>query len=85
MSNANYETDFAAWSEQQAELLQRHATDGLDWANLADEIASLSRSDRREIRSRLAILRALARVEISASGTLSRWESSIRGSRDIRS
>lgn len=50
-----YEIDFVAWTEQQAEALRRAARDRanapLDWENLAEEIESLGRSDRREAES----------------------------------
>jgi Domain of unknown function DUF29 len=57
MSNqpAQYETDIAAWSEEQAERLRQHSTD-IDWDNLAEEIESLVRSDRRAIKYHLEVL-----------------------------
>ncbi len=51
-----YERDFAEWSERQAEALRRRAANEIDWENVAEEIESLGRSDRREIRSRLAVI-----------------------------
>ena len=57
-----YDTDITLWSEQQARLLRRHAAgkpvnnDDLDWQNIAEEIESLAKSDRREIRNRLAVI-----------------------------
>lgn len=56
-----YDEDFVAWSEQQAEALRTAARAGsnqqLDWENLAEEIESLGRSEKRELRSQ--ILRAV--------------------------
>jgi len=58
----DYETDVSAWAEQQAALLRRRAAgdlvnDGdLDWLNLAEEIEAVSRSERRELRNRMARL-----------------------------
>jgi hypothetical protein len=56
-----YEEDFVAWSEQQAKALRATARGGtnhkLDWENLAEEIESLGRSEKRELRSQ--ILRAI--------------------------
>lgn len=50
-----YDRDFALWAEQQGEELRRAAREGsnlpLDWDNLAEEIESLGRSERREVRS----------------------------------
>ena len=55
-----YEQDFVRWAETQAETLRRAAEDGsnlpLDWYNLAEEIESLGRWQRRELRSRLATI-----------------------------
>jgi Domain of unknown function DUF29 len=48
---AQYETDIAAWSEEQAERLRRHSLD-IDWDNLAEEIESLGRSDRFALKNR---------------------------------
>ncbi len=51
-----YDTDAAAWAEQQAGALRRHAANEIDWDNVAEEIESLARSDRREIYNRLAVI-----------------------------
>jgi hypothetical protein len=51
-----YESDIAAWAEQQAAVLRRRAADEVDWENVAEEIERLARSDRREIRNRLAVI-----------------------------
>jgi hypothetical protein len=55
-----YEEDFVRWTEQQSRALREAAGVGtnlrLDWANLAEEIESLGASQRRELRSRLAVI-----------------------------
>ncbi|RUV31210.1 MULTISPECIES: DUF29 domain-containing protein [unclassified Mesorhizobium] len=51
-----YETDFAQWSAEQAALLRDGRLSELDRENVAEEIESLGRSDRREIRSRMEVL-----------------------------
>ena len=52
-----YDEDLYQWTvEQSAALRRRSASNELDWDNLAEEIESLGRSDRREIGSRLEIL-----------------------------
>ena len=51
-----YQSDIAAWAEQQADVLRRRAANEVDWENVAEEIESLARSDRREIRNRLAVI-----------------------------
>jgi hypothetical protein len=67
-----YEQDFVRWAETQAETLRRAAEDGsnlpLDWYNLAEEIESLGRSQRRELRSRLAtIIEHLLKLQFSSA------------------
>jgi len=51
-----YETDFYAWTVEQAKLLRDGAWDSLDVLNLAEEIESLGKQDRRELRNRLRVL-----------------------------
>jgi hypothetical protein len=57
-----YDQDTVLWSERQAKLLRRVAAgervnDGdLDWLNLAEEIEAVGRSERRELRHRMAVL-----------------------------
>lgn len=68
-----YERDFVLWAEQQAEVLRakaaRHqAGDGqaLDFENLIEEIDGLARSQRWELRNRLAtIIEHLLKLEYS--------------------
>ena len=65
-----YEQDFMRWAEAQAEGLRQAAEAGsnlpLDWYNLAEEIESLGRSQRRELRSRLAtIVEHLLKLQFS--------------------
>src|SRR6266487_733142 len=67
-----YDEDFYAWTRQQAEALRVAARSRsnlpLDWENLAEEIESLGKSDRRELRSQIRrILRHLLKLEASPS------------------
>jgi Domain of unknown function DUF29 len=52
----DYEEDFYAWTVEQARLLRAGKLSALDVANIAEEIESLGRSDRRELESRLTVL-----------------------------
>jgi Domain of unknown function DUF29 len=78
-----YEEDFVRWTEEQASALRNAASVStnlpLDWENLADEIESLGRSQRHELRSRLAvILEHLMKLEHSpAIDPRSGWMDSI--------
>jgi Domain of unknown function DUF29 len=51
-----YEEDFYAWTVEQARLLRAGELSAVDAANLAEEIESMGRSDRRELQSRLVVL-----------------------------
>ena len=51
-----YDTDFFVWTQQQAAALAAGNAAALDWANLAEEIESLGKRDRRALRSRLEVL-----------------------------
>jgi uncharacterized damage-inducible protein DinB len=51
-----YETDFFLWTKEQAAALRAGRLDALDRDNLAEEVESLGRKDRRELESRLTVL-----------------------------
>jgi hypothetical protein len=51
-----YDVDFFEWTQQQAKALAAGKASELDWANLAEEIESLGKRDRRALRSRLEVL-----------------------------
>jgi hypothetical protein len=53
MTTPDYETDFYAWTQAQAEALRAKESKTLDWDNLAEEIESLGRSERFAIESHL--------------------------------
>lgn len=51
-----YEQDFWLWTQAMVEALKSGNFSQLDLQNLAEEVESLGRSDRRELQSRLTIL-----------------------------
>lgn len=51
-----YERDFYAWLNDQAAKLRARSHDDIDWDNLSEEIESVGRSQKKEIRSRLELL-----------------------------
>src|SRR5215813_5357662 len=55
-NSADYEVDFYAWTVEQARLLRSGDLAAVDVANIAEEIESMGRSDRRELKSRLVVL-----------------------------
>ena len=56
--NDLYETDFYAWTQEQARLLRQRRWADLDLDNLIDEVESVGGSEKREIGSRLTVLLA---------------------------
>jgi hypothetical protein len=56
--NALYDSDFYAWTQQQAQLLRARRWADLDLDNLIDEVESVGGSEKREIRNRLVSLLA---------------------------
>ncbi len=51
-----YEADFYAWTKQQAKYLQENLWAALDIPNLVEEIASLGKQQRQELRNCLGVL-----------------------------
>jgi Domain of unknown function DUF29 len=78
-----YERDFVGWTQQQAELLRREADfrpgTGLDFENLAEEIESLGKRDRRALTNYVArIAEHLLELQYSpAKDPRPGWENSV--------
>ncbi|MBW4644441.1 MAG: DUF29 domain-containing protein [Goleter apudmare HA4340-LM2] len=51
-----YESDFYAWTQEQVSLLRDQQWSQVDIDNLIEEIASLGKQQRQELRNRLSIL-----------------------------
>ena len=51
-----YERDFFAWLQDQASKLRARSHNDIDWDNLAEEIESVGRNQKKEIQSRLELL-----------------------------
>jgi Domain of unknown function DUF29 len=56
VSNSLYDRDFYAWANQQAALLRAGRVTEADIQNIAEEIESMGRSERRELVNCLAVL-----------------------------
>lgn len=54
--STSYDSDFYVWTQQQAELLRQGRLEDVDLKNLAEEVESLGKRDRRELESRLGRL-----------------------------
>jgi hypothetical protein len=55
-SPRHYDTDFYAWTQHQAALLREEKWQALDYANLAEELESLGKSQYHTLENRLAVL-----------------------------
>jgi len=53
---SSYETDFYAWANEQVALLRAGNLAAADIDNIAEEIESMGRSEKRELVNRLAVL-----------------------------
>jgi hypothetical protein len=77
-----YELDFYAWTQEQAKLLQEGKWDCLDVPNLIEEIESLGKQERRELRNRLGILLGhLLKWEFQPENRSKSWFATIREQR----
>jgi predicted nucleic acid-binding Zn-ribbon protein len=56
LEEKSYESDFYAWTNEQATLLRSGRLDQLDIEHLAEEIESMGKSERNELLHRLEIL-----------------------------
>ena len=75
---ATYDSDFHLWSQTQAAAIREGRFAEIDLENVAEEIESLGRSDRREIRSRLHVLLAhLLKWQVQSERRKGGWENSI--------
>ena len=56
MSSTLYDQDFYAWANEQAALLRAGKLDQTDIENIAEEIESMGRSEKRELVNRPCVL-----------------------------
>ena len=78
-----YERDFCLWVEDTVSKLKGRKFDHLDLENLIEEIESLARRDRRELKNRLDVLlnHLLKRCYIPTPENYRGWELTIREQR----
>ena len=81
-SNALYDQDFYAWANTQADLLRSGKLAEADVENIAEEIQSMGRSEKRELAGRLEILLLhLLKWQHQQSFQSRRWELTIKEQR----
>ena len=78
MSKIAYDADFYGWANEQAALLRAGKLSEADIANIAEEIESMGRSEKRELVSRLAVLLThLLKWRYQPAGRGSSWRASV--------
>ncbi len=80
---ALYDADFLVWTEETVTRLKTRDFEGLDLVNLIEEIESLGRSEKREIKSRLTVLleHLLKRIYVDIPDCYGGWENTIASQR----
>ncbi|MCG9891244.1 MAG: DUF29 domain-containing protein [Thermosynechococcaceae cyanobacterium MS004] len=82
ISSPLYEVDFYGWTQAQAKLLGEGAWEHLDCKNLMEEIESLGRQQRQELRNRLGVLLGhLLKWEFQAELRSKSWLATLREQR----
>jgi Domain of unknown function DUF29 len=82
MSNSLYDRDFYAWANEQAALLRAGKLTEADIENIAEEIESMGRSEKRELVSRLTILlQHLLKWQFQPGRHSTSWRLSIENTR----
>ncbi|HLB99535.1 MAG TPA: DUF29 domain-containing protein, partial [Acetobacteraceae bacterium] len=83
MSNSLYDRDFYAWANEQAALLRAGRLAEADLENIAEEIESMGRSEKRELNSRLRVLLMhLLKWRHQPMLRSKRWSNTIAAQRD---
>ncbi|MGB3558353.1 MAG: DUF29 domain-containing protein [Geitlerinemataceae cyanobacterium] len=79
LTTSLYETDFYAGTQEQAKLLKLQQWNQLDLPNLIEEIESLGKRERAELRNRLSILIGhLLKWQYQVSKRSRRWLMTLR-------
>ncbi len=77
-----YNTDFYAWTREQAALLKSGRLAEIDMNHLIEEIESMGKNERRELKSRLVILiMHLLKWQIQPERQSNSWRATIEAQR----
>ena len=81
--SSTYATDFYTWALEQAALLRAGRLDAADLANIAEEIESMGRGEKREMVNRLSVLLLhMLKWQAQPSGRCTSWRLTIEEQRD---
>ena|SRR5450631_2717142 len=81
-TNVLTETDFHQWALDTAQAIREHRFDGVDWEQVAEEIESLAKSERRELKSHLAqLMYHLLKSELQPYRRGASWEITLSNQR----
>ena len=82
MTKNLYDTDFAEWADHTAELIRAGRFDEIDAENVAEEIASLGRSERKAVRSQLQrLMKHKIKQQLQPERDGPSWQASISEAR----
>ena len=82
MTATLYETDFYAWTKEQALLLRSEEIEKLDLSNILEEIEAMGQRERRELTSRLIVLiMHLLKWQFEPENRSKSWTNTIRHQR----
>jgi hypothetical protein len=77
-----YEVDYAAWIDDQVETLRKGARSEVDAVHVAEELADLGKSERRQIESHLTVLMMhLLKWQFQPTKRSKSWQLTIRNAR----
>lgn len=77
-----YSTDFYGWTQEQAKFLRDGMWDCLDISNLVEEIESLGKQQRQELRNRLGVLLGhLLKWQFQSGNRSKSWVATMREQR----
>jgi hypothetical protein len=78
-----YETDYSRWLFENARLLREGRFSEVDIANVVEELEDMGRSEKRALRSHIAVLLVhLLKWQVQPANRSSSWRGSIYNARD---
>jgi hypothetical protein len=81
-NSTRYDDDFYAWTAEQARLLRAGEFSQIDVENVAEELESMGRSDKRELESRLeTLLMHLLKWQVQIRMRSPSWSGMVREQR----